>query len=321
MIPHAKLFVGPVTLNTIKSVCEFESEYKILLGLTSSRRQIDYNKGYVNNFNTQKYYSYVKKLNKKIILERDHGGPNQNKYNYLKSLKVDSNLMSIIHIDVWKKYKKIDDAAIKTAQIIKKIYNNKINFEVGTEERIRQYSEKEFVTFLHTIKKLLDEKFSSVIYAVVQGGAEIIENRNTEIYNRNKLENMINICKEFGLKSKEHNNDYLSPAIIKEKYKIGLDSINIAPEFGNIETSTILTYYKNKDFKNQLYYLCKKSNKWKAWVGPDFNPDTNKMKIIQITGHYILSNPIYRKILIGENNEIDEKIKKNIKLKIKNILL
>ena len=46
--------------------------------LIASRRQIEtkkLNHGYVNNWSTEKFSSYVQKKNNNIILCRDHGGP------------------------------------------------------------------------------------------------------------------------------------------------------------------------------------------------------------------------------------------------------
>ena len=49
---------------------------------------------------------------------------------------------------------------------------------------------------------------------------------------------MVAVAKQNNLKSKEHNGDYISEELIKLKMDSGLDSINIAPEFGLIETDT-----------------------------------------------------------------------------------
>ena len=51
---------------------------------------------------------------------------------------------------------------------------------------------------------------------------------------------MIKVCQKYNLMSKEHNGDYIPPSVIKEKFSLGLNAINIAPEFGEIETQVIL---------------------------------------------------------------------------------
>ena len=73
---------------------------------------------------------------------------------------------------------------------------------------------------------------------------------------------MVEVCRKFDKKSKEHNGDYLTKKEYKDRFDLGLDSINIAPEFGQIETlcyleemgSDIEEYYKicynSEDGKN-----------------------------------------------------------------------
>ena len=51
---------------------------------------------------------------------------------------------------------------------------------------------------------------------------------------------MVNLCKKYGFISKEHNGDWVSIDLMKEKFKLGLDCINVAPELGQIETKAIL---------------------------------------------------------------------------------
>ena len=57
----------------IDAVMHFNSRTEIF-GLIPTRRQIDYNSGYVNNWSTSQLSSYV---DGKVTLLRDHAGPNQ----------------------------------------------------------------------------------------------------------------------------------------------------------------------------------------------------------------------------------------------------
>ena len=54
---------------------------------------------------------------------------------------------------------------------------------------------------------------------------------------------MIEICREFGKKAKEHNGDYLSVDGHRIRSELGLDAINIASEFGQIETICYMDEY------------------------------------------------------------------------------
>jgi len=69
-----KYFICPMSKNIIDAVCELDSTD---FGFAVTRRQVDYNGGYVNGWNTKSFYDYVKSKNSSIVLERDHGGPSQ----------------------------------------------------------------------------------------------------------------------------------------------------------------------------------------------------------------------------------------------------
>jgi hypothetical protein len=111
--------------------------------------------------------------------------------------------------------------------------------------------------------------------------------------------------------AKEHNGDWVSDRTIKRKYELGLTCINIAPEFGEIETSVILNRIKNTSMEDyeKVYEICLQSGKWKKWVTADFDYVNNKDDIILICGHYNLTNPEFLKIkekYLNIDNEIKE---------------
>ena len=85
---------------------------------------------------------------------------------------------------------------------------------------------------------------------------------------------MIKICQDFGVKSKEHNGDYLSLDEYKERFDLGLDSINIRPEFGQIETKCYLD--EMGDDIEDYFQICFDSKRWEKWVDKDFLPHENK---------------------------------------------
>ena len=120
---------------------------------------------------------------------------------------------------------------------------------------------------------------------------------------------MIKIVKKHDLLSKEHNGDYISIELIKEKMDLGLDAINIAPEFGLIET---LSYINEGIDIDKFWKICYDSKRWEKWVNSDFDPFLQKLDLIKICGHYVLSNPELLKI----KPDIDDIIKLNIKNKL-----
>lgn len=320
---NTKLYLGPMSKNIVDAAIEFSNEDNIPLGFCASRRQIDFTGGYVNNWTTEHFSNYVKMHTSNILVCRDHGGPGQGSKNDdgFDSFLCDSYYMDIIHIDPWVKYKTIDDIVNKTveAMTLCNSINSKLLYEVGTEQAIRRISSDELSTFLHNLKtRLGDALFGRIIYAVIQSGTSLKEDKNTGEYDAERLKRMIAVCQKYNVFSKEHNGDYLSGKIIREKFNLGLDAINIAPEFGLIETTCILDRLSDDDLLfDEVHKLCYNSGKWKKWVDDNFDPFADKRQLIKICCHYIFSNKRFKEIMsldvfAGINDEIKNKIKNRI---------
>lgn len=322
-----KLFLGPVSINTIDATIEFVENYNIELGLIPSRRQIDYDGGYVGNFNTQSFSKYIKDRTNKIKIFRDHGGELQgksNKEDTFMSFYMDCIYFDFIHLDPFLKYKDINIAAQKTIEYLQFCYfvNPNIKYEIGTEQALKEISVDELESFIFILKERLTlEQFNKIKYLVIQSGTKLKNGRNIGEYDKNKLTDMLIIAKNYNLIAKEHNGDYQDINLIKEKFNLGLDCINIAPEFGVIESSTILEELSPNSIEI-LFQQCLKSGKWKKWVDESFNPYENKLKLIKICGHYIFSSEEFKNFK-KENlpSIIDNIIKDKIKTRIAEIVL
>jgi hypothetical protein len=189
-------------------------------------------------------------------------------------------------------------------------YNSAIEFEIGTEEAIRRFEPEELNKLVKDIKTILHPNvFAQIKYLVIQSGTSLKGNLNTGEYDKDRLKSMIKVAKSWDLLSKEHNGDYIPVKLIKEKMSLGLDAINIAPEFGLIET---LSYIKSGIDINKFWKICYDSKRWEKWVDSNFDPFVQKEELIKICGHYVLSNPEFLKI----KPNIDPQIKNNIKNKL-----
>jgi len=307
---YPKFYIGPMSQNVVDAITEFSYETNNTVGLIPSRRQVEWNGGYVNNWTTEEFSKY----SKNSPLKRDHAGPGQG---YIdddgyESLKYDCNYLNMIHIDPWKKYPDYKKGLQWTIDMINFCYkeNPKIQFEVGTEEAIRKFTFEELDMLLNDLHVGLEEDtFNQIKYLVIQSGTSLKGNINTGDYDKDRLLNMIKVAKSWNLLSKEHNGDYIPVKLIKEKMNLGLDSINIAPEFGLIETQT---YLDNGIDVDKFWKICFDSKRWEKWVSPDFDPLTQKEELIKICGHYVLSNPEFSKI----RPHINYKIISNIKNKL-----
>ena len=306
-----KYFIGPMSKNIVDTIIEYSQETKNLIGFVPSRRQVDYNGGYVNNWNTNEFSKYV---DNKILLKRDHAGPGQGytSDSGFRSLEEDCKFFDLIHIDPWKKYPEYSKGLDRTNDMINFWFksNPKLQFEIGTEEAIRRFEPEELDKFVKDLQNKLDyNTFNQIKYIVVQSGTSLEGNTNTGTYNKDRLVSMLEVAKKHNLLSKEHNGDYIPSSLIKEKMELGLDSINIAPEFGLIETNT---YLDNEIDIEKFWKICYESNRWVKWVSKDFNPVINKIELIKICGHYVLSDPKFLDI----KPDLDSLIKLNIKNKL-----
>jgi len=310
-----KYFIGSMSKNVVDSIIEFDGDF----GFIPSRRQVDYNGGYVNSWTTGEFATYV---NGRVPIERDHGGIGQG-YKHddgIESFMHDCRYFDKIHIDPWKEYQDFDKGLQETIDCINFIYlvmgKKEVKFEVGTEESIRRFEVDELEKLLRYLKgKLKPEIFENIEYVVVQSGVglDLGKQNNSGTFDPDRLEKMINICKKFGKKSKEHNGDYLSNDEYKVRFDMGLDSINIAPEFGQLET---LCYLEEMGEDIDEYYnICYESKRWEKWVDKDFIPENNKKELIKICGHYVFSDERF----LNMKPHIDDKIKTVIKNKLRRL--
>ena len=187
--------------NVVDNVIKFATERNQDITFIPSRRQVDFDGGYVNNWNTAEFVSYVKERNYNIKIERDHSGNSQGTYEddgYL-SLEHDCKYMDIIHIDPFKKFQDFNEGLQETINMINFCHNlNKnIEFEIATEEAIRKFEIDELEIFVQELKnKLSPSAFSQIKYLVVQAGTALNEKSNIGIFDEEKLKNMIAIAKK-----------------------------------------------------------------------------------------------------------------------------
>jgi hypothetical protein len=301
--------------NIVDSVIEMDAH---ILGLLPSLRQIDYNGGYVNNWNTETFYGYVKEKSN-ITIQRDHGGIKQGYNDEYESFKHDAEYTDLIHIDPWKFYSNFKNGIEETIKNINFIYNvnSKIKYEVGTEEAIRRFSTNELEELINNLKiNLTSSQYENIEYLCIQSGVglDLINRKNTGTFNIEKLKLMMSVCKKFGKKSKEHNGDYLNKDEIQIRFRNGLDTLNIGPEIAQIETNTYLDFMNNNEI-DEFYQTCLNSEKWKKWVPLNYDI-TNKEGLIMVCGHYNF-NYLPKSMNL---NDIQYEVKLRLKNKLKELI-
>jgi hypothetical protein len=332
-----KLGIGPMSKEIIDCLNLFSVKYKTQIMLIASRNQIDikdFGGGYVNKFDTKSYARYIKsKKNKYLIMARDHCGPYTNSNikktknlaneveNTKKTLFSDiQNDFQIIHIDtskVNKKFKyKVARDLIKFCNSTAKKLNKKIKFEFGCEEHGLLRSINEFKQDLKFLKQ-----FKNIEYIVCQTGSLVKSVFQVGQFDFQKVPIMKKLALRQGIKLKEHNCDYLNLDQIKLRKSHQIDALNIAPEFGYIQsllTLRLCKKFKIKEFDN-FYKLVIKKKSWKKW---NYNNENDEIKFLS-AAHYHFSNNMYKKIIKKLNKYLnfEKELYSNISYRLKNYLI
>jgi hypothetical protein len=304
-----KYFVSPMSLEVVNAVLDISKSISIF-GFIPTRRQVDYNSGYVNNWTTSTFSSHI---NKKVYTIRDHGGPDQGNLSDdgVSSFIEDSKYLDAIHIDPWIKYPTVTQGLDYTVQIIKLTYslNPNIKYEVLTEQAIRFFNINQITFFIEELKnRLTEQEFNNIQYGVIQSGVRIdlVDRKNTGDFDIDRLNSMIKTVKKFGIKTKEHNGDYLTQGQLNLRFNQGLDSINIGPEIVQLQTDVYLDNINTKQL-NSWYSACIQSGKWKKWQTSTFNLD-DKEQVIKVCGHYVYDSKYLPKV--------QDKVKKKLNSKL-----
>ena len=313
----SRLGLGPMSPEIIEGIIKASSFLKKSFMLISTQNQIDWNRGYVNNWNTEEYVDFVNELKKKyklndlknhIYLCRDHCGPNfktSGSCDVSKTINDDIlNGFDLIHIDfsMISKDKKI--VLSETKKTIKKILkmNPDMKIEIGTEENtgIIKGGIKEIEEEFNFLSDVIKPEFY-----VVQTGSLIREIYQYGTFNKRFVNSVHNILKKNGVKLKEHNSDYLDYESINIRKGI-VDAMNIAPQLGVLQTTMVINEAITYGLDIKPFIECSyKSKKWKKWLFKSTRD--NKMLCSIIAGHYNFTTDEYKRLIAKLEKHIDIK--------------
>jgi len=311
-----KLGVGPMSEEIVEAVFCYSQKHGKPLMLISSKNQIDWDGGYVNAWTTKAYMDYIKKLKAKypkaaVYVCRDHCGPGFKSYDMKDVYKtIDSDLennFDLIHIDFC--HYKGDRAELleESKKAIKYIHakNPNMLIEVGTDENSGAFLED-----VSAIEK--DMKYFTDIaplqFFVVQTGSIVKEQNQAGDFNSDFIAKVKEVSRKYNLGLKEHNGDYVEKSTISKRKGL-IDAINVAPQFGVLQTMLTLqkchTYGIDfTDFLQAAYA----SRRWEKWLNK--NTADNKFLCSVLAGHYVFAGEAYKKIY--DNISAHEDFRANI---------
>lgn len=355
------LGVGPMSQNCIDAMIDIAEISNIPIQSIASRRQIEnveLGKGYVNNWSTEEFCKFIKQMNKKenILITRDHGGPWQNiqeTINFktykdalksaMNSFKNDiDNGFDVLHIDTSIDIEQKNISSMEATQRACEIMfycweyaskqNKKIYYEIGTENQSIELNNLEEVNEnLNFIKKFcLENKLDLPIYYVIQNSVKVLETENVGNFGQisnlelKQLHEVVDACEKNSIFPKAHNSDYLDSKTISKYPLLGIKGVNVAPEFGVVESKNLIDILTNFNLikeKDIFLEISFKSKKWEKWMKPN-STATDFDKAI-ISGHYVFSTneflELKQKIMskLSSKLELDLILKESIKEKIK----
>jgi hypothetical protein len=353
------LCVGPMSKNCVDESIYLANTFHLPISLIASRRQIECKElggGYVENWTTDKFIEYVRARDtgRNIILSRDHGGPWQhpcevklNLRDAMESSKksyacdIESG-MEIIHIDP-----SIDPKGTPSPeQLLDRVFelyefcwahararNKDIAFEVGTEEQdVHINSIDDFEYLLSEIcKRCKKMKLPQPLFVVGQTGTKVMEIENVGEFGKCsfnddafQLRQLTELCGRYNVLFKEHNADYLSDEVLRLHPQMGVHGVNVAPEFGVVETKTFIEIMKKLNLKRELHdfiNLSYGSMKWEKWMKEN-SQATNHDRAV-ISGHYVFGKPEFKEIKMKVSHhlkklgdDLDQKLREAIRKSI-----
>jgi len=305
MMINSNLGLGPMSSEIIEAIFRVSHYQRKELMIIPSKNQIDYNGGYVNNWDTKEFMKFIKEMkekypNSEVKICRDHCGPgfngNFDLEDTYKTIKADiENGFDLIHIDFYHFKGSKEEMLNESKRAIEYCLrlNPNIMLEIGTDEN-------EGINFnLMNINELENEidffkSFCNPEFYVVQTGSLVKEINQAGNFNKSFIESISRVLKSRGLKLKEHNADYLSKEDIEIRKDI-VDAMNIAPQLGVIQTKIVLTKclmygVPFNEFLEEVY----NGGKWKKWMHQS-NP--TKLLCTLIAGHYHFSSEPYLRII------------------------
>ena len=310
-----RLGFGPMSPEAIKAICNYTHDTKRPLMIIASRNQIDADSGYV--MTTPELRKLLDTLPTDYVwMCRDHCGPyfldTEKGLSLKKAVEATKKTIAydieqgfdLIHIDT----SRVDDTYGIAEELFKFAVdlNPNVRFEFGTEENVGvaagAIKYREDVAFAKNMPNLE--------FVVAQTGSLCHEDHQAGTFEMDTVRDLVRVANENGVKLKEHNADYLTPAQVNLRKMAGVHAMNIAPHLGVVQTKLLrelclarVGVYEWTAFAEKVLA----SGRWAKWT----DSDSADQKVI-VAGHYCFNTPEYRAILtkLEQHANWDEEVQK-----------
>lgn len=342
------LGVGPMSKTLLQASLELAKEKDFPLMLIASRNQVDsdeFGHGYVCGWDQDRFVADVQAVVDSIgfdglvYLCRDHGGPWQRDEERAAKLPVDEAMeickrsyihdiesgFDLLHIDPTKDpdfamgtvpFETVIERTIDIIDALETYRKEKglpeVGYEAGTEETNGGLTSVEaFSDFIdELVSRMAERGLQAPEFVVGQTGTLTRLTENVGNFNRENAAKLSENAAKHGVGVKEHNGDYLSDKILLEHPHLGVTAMNVAPEFGVVETRAYLELAQVEkrnipegecsNLSGVMAEYAVRSQRWRKWVLADMANATVEQvledealtaQITDICGHYTYEVP------------------------------
>lgn len=296
-----KLGFGPMSKDIVKILAAHTKNNNYPLMVIASRNQVDYDTGYVCT--TAELAEQVKQYkNPNLLLCRDHCGPYFSDLD--KNLSIDDSIercmktiaadiaagFDLIHIDVSRIKENQLDYAKQLIEYTLQL-NPDIMLEFGSEDNTG-IDINSSLARIDTQLNFLTPYKKNMVFFVSQTGS-LTKDGQVGVFDVERNQAIGQQIRAAGFLFKEHNADYFTAEDIQQRIAAGVDSLNIAPQLGKVQTDLLKTFAPVElwsRFADFVYGL----NFWQRWVPAGV---TDKDIAVSVSGHYCFNSEEYRDII------------------------
>lgn len=326
--------IGPMSKNCVEAIYSYSQGKGCIVELIASRRQVEcraLGHGYVNSWTTEEFGAHLAAMKRKypkshVLVCRDHGGPWQGTdeagFGFDEAMararqSYEADILSgfdILHIDPSVDGDKKLTLA-RTLSAAKELLTychsfalkmgKGIQFEFGTEENVGKATSSEVFeeSLADVVAHCKKEGIPAPLFVVGQTGSLVKEMRQAGSCDIKAAAGLVKCAGKYGVLLKEHNDDYLSEHEMSGRKEAGIPSMNVAPEFGVIESRVFVDMCRDngrEDLVEKFISLAIASDKWKKWMVE--GSSAGEYDKGMIAGHYIFAKPefVAMKKEIGE---------------------
>jgi fructose/tagatose bisphosphate aldolase len=316
-----KMGFGPMSKEIIDILGSYSLKTKTPIMIIASRNQVDFNSGYVCT--TQELLEQIAQYKtQNLLVCRDHCGPYfsdadrgmnlelamaRSKATILTDIK---NKMDLIHIDVSRIPEKQLERGRELIEFALSQYD-KIMLEFGSEDNTGEDIASSIARLDEQLEFLQQYK-NNVKFFVTQTGS-LTKGGQVGKFDLETNKLIAKKIHDAGFLFKEHNADYFTDEDIKLRIDAGIDSLNIAPQLGKVQTDLLKKYAPEDKWQTFADYVYQQGN-WRRWVSDN---GRDKDNAVSVSGHYCFNSNEYKDIIAN----IDyEKFKKALAYSINSLL-